>query len=102
MHVLTSIEFLLGGTKVYETPLVEATTINSPDRDAVAFQFDVPLAPLNPGIYVCQVNVIDDAGGSFSFPRMALRIAAAGKRDARGDSARREGADSKTFLMTVR
>ena len=76
VHVLTSIEFMLNGTKVYETPLVEATTINSPDRGAVAFQFDVPLTPLKPGTYVCQVNVVDDAGGSFSFPRLALRITA--------------------------
>ncbi len=76
VHVLTSIEFMLNGTKVYETPLVEATTINSPDRGAVSFQFDVPLTPLKPGTYVCQVNVIDDAGGSFSFPRMALRVTA--------------------------
>lgn len=74
IHVLTSIQFMLNGTKVYETPLVEATTINSPDRGAVAFQFDVPLTPLKPGTYVCQINVIDDAGGSFSFPRLALRI----------------------------
>jgi hypothetical protein len=29
---------------------------------------------LKPGTYVCQVNVIDDAGGSFTFPRMAMRI----------------------------
>jgi hypothetical protein len=72
--VLTSIEFLLGGVKVYETPMVEATAINIPERDAVAFQFDVPLNGLNPGTYVCQVNVIDDAGGNFSFPRMALRV----------------------------
>jgi VWFA-related protein len=72
VRVLTSIEFLSGGVKVYETPLVEATTINTPERSAVAFQFDVPLAQLKPGTYVCQVNVIDDAGGSFSFPRMAL------------------------------
>ena len=76
VHVLTSIQFMLNGTKVYETPLVEATTINSPDRGAVAFQFDVPLTTLKPGTYVCQVNVVDDAGGSFSFPRLALRIAA--------------------------
>jgi hypothetical protein len=76
VHVLTSIEFMLNGTKVYETPLVEATAINSPERGAVAFQFDVPLTPLKPGTYVCQVNVIDDAGGSFSFPRLALKITA--------------------------
>jgi hypothetical protein len=62
---------------VYETPLVSADAINVPARDAVAFQFDVPLAQLKPGTYVCQVNVIDDAGGSFSFPRMAVRITAA-------------------------
>jgi hypothetical protein len=74
VRVLTSIEFLLGGVKVYETPLVEATAINIPERDAVGFQFDVPLSGLKPGTYVCQINVIDDAGGNFSFPRMALRV----------------------------
>jgi VWFA-related protein len=73
-HVLTSIEFLNGNTKVYETPLVTADVVNVPGRDAVAFQFDVPLTQLKPGTYICQVNVIDDAGGSFSFPRMALRV----------------------------
>jgi VWFA-related protein len=76
VRVLTSIEFLSGGSKVYETPLVTADTLNDPGRNAVAFQFDVPLAELKAGTYICQVNVIDDAGGSFTFPRMALRITA--------------------------
>jgi hypothetical protein len=76
VRVLTSIEFMSGGVKVYETPLVEADRINIPERGAVAFQFDVPLTQLKPGTYVCQVNVIDDAGGSFSFPRMAMRVQA--------------------------
>jgi VWFA-related protein len=74
VRVLTSIEFLNGGVKVYETPLVEAKVVNIPERGAVAFQFDVPLTQLKPGAYVCQVNVIDDAGGSFSFPRMAMMV----------------------------
>jgi VWFA-related protein len=77
VRVLTSIEFMTGRTKVYETPLVEATAINIPERGAVAFQFDVPLAQLKPGTYVCQVNVIDDAGGSFSFPRLAMVVTGA-------------------------
>ena len=77
VHVLTSIEFLINGTKVYETPLVTADVLNVPQRDAVAFQFDVPLTQLKPGTYICQVNVIDDVGGSFTFPRMALRVTAA-------------------------
>jgi VWFA-related protein len=74
VRVLTSIEFLNGSTKAFETPLIEANALNVPARDAVAFQFDVPLTGLKPGLYTCQVNVIDDAGGSFSFPRTAILI----------------------------
>ena len=74
VRVLTSMELLSGGVKVYETPLVTATSLNEPQRGAVAFQFDVPLTDLKPGTYVCQINVIDDASGSFSFPRVAVRV----------------------------
>lgn len=74
VRVMTSIEFLSGSAKAFETPLVQATQLNVPDRDAVAFQFDVPLDHLKPGTYICQINVIDDAGGAFTFPRTALLI----------------------------
>jgi hypothetical protein len=77
MKVLTSIEFLQGTTKVFETPLVEANSLNVPGRGAVAFAFDIPLDRLTAGLYICQVNVIDDTGGSFSFPRQALLVRAA-------------------------
>jgi VWFA-related protein len=77
MQVFTSIEFLQGTTKVFETPLVEANSLNVPGRGAVAFAFDIPLDRLTAGLYICQVNVIDDAGGSFSFPRQALLVRAA-------------------------
>ena len=76
VKVLTSIEFLQGTTKVFETPLVEATSVNVPGRGAVAFAFDIPLDRLSAGLYICQVNVIDDTGGSFSFPRQALLVRA--------------------------
>jgi VWFA-related protein len=74
VRVLTSMELLSGGVKVYETPTVTATNLNEPHRGAVAFQFDVPLTSLKPGTYICQINVIDDAGGSFSFPRLAMKV----------------------------
>ncbi|MGA7885770.1 MAG: VWA domain-containing protein [Acidobacteriaceae bacterium] len=74
VRVMTSIEFLRGSAKVFETPVVQATQLNVPDRGAIVFQFDLPLAGLKPGTYVCQINVIDDAGGSFTFPRTALLI----------------------------
>lgn len=74
VRVLTSIEFLTGGVKVYETPLVAAESLNVPERGAAAFQFDVPLEKLKPGLYTVQVNVVDDAAGSFSFPRASILI----------------------------
>ncbi|MGA7521157.1 MAG: VWA domain-containing protein [Acidobacteriaceae bacterium] len=74
VRVMTSIEFLSGSARAFETPLIQATQLNVPDRDAVAFQFDVPLDHLKPGTYICQINVIDDAGGAFTFPRTALLI----------------------------
>ena len=51
-----------------------ANEITAPDRKAVIFQIDVPLQSLKPGLYLCQVNVIDDVAGSFSFPRFPLLI----------------------------
>jgi VWFA-related protein len=73
-NVLTSIEFLRNGEKAFETPLVQASKLNEPGRDAIAFQFDVPLSQLKPGQYTCQVNVIDDTAGSFTFPRTGILI----------------------------
>jgi VWFA-related protein len=77
IKLLSSLELMQGGAKVYETPLVEARAINVEGRDAVAIELDVPLATLKPGQYVCQLNVIDDAGGSFAFPRFAVLVRAA-------------------------
>src|SRR6185437_7113821 len=74
VSVLSSLELLQGAKKVYETPLVKATAVNVPGRDAVAMELDVPLSGLKPGQYVCQLNVIDDAGGSFAFPRFAVLV----------------------------
>jgi VWFA-related protein len=74
VRVLTSIEFLQGKTKVYESPLVETRDLTEPGRKAAVFQFGVPLDQLKPGLYLCQVNVIDDAAGTFTFPRLAVLI----------------------------
>ena len=74
IRLLTSIQFLHGKTKVYETPVVEAKQLTAPDRKAAIFQFDVPLSDLKPGYYTCQVNVIDDQAGTFAFPRIALLV----------------------------
>jgi VWFA-related protein len=74
IHLLTNIEFFRGKVKVYETPLVEAEQMNDADRKAAAFEFEVPMKALNPGWYTCQVNVIDDAGAAFAFPRTQVLV----------------------------
>ncbi|MGA9667618.1 MAG: VWA domain-containing protein [Terracidiphilus sp.] len=74
INLLSSLELIQGSTKVFETPIVQAKAINVEGRDAVAIELDVPLAGLKPGPYVCQLNVIDDAGGSFAFPRFAILV----------------------------
>ncbi len=74
IDVLSSLELIQGSTKVYETPIVRAKSINVKGRDAVAFELDVPLDKLKPGKYLCQLNVIDDAAGSFAFPRFAMLV----------------------------
>ncbi len=74
LRVLTSIEFLQGDAKVYETNPVVARELAAADRRAVIFQMQVPLQALKPGFYICQVNVIDDVGGNYSFPRWPILI----------------------------
>jgi VWFA-related protein len=74
IRLLTNVAFFQGKAKAYESSLVELTELNARDRKAAVFQLDVPLASLKPGFYTCQVNVIDDAGGHFLFPRLALLI----------------------------
>jgi VWFA-related protein len=74
INLLSSLELIQGSTKVYETPLVQAKAVNVEGRDAVAIELDVPLAGLKPGQYLCQLNVIDDAAGSFAFPRFVVLV----------------------------
>jgi VWFA-related protein len=74
INLISSLEILQGSTKVYESPQIQAKSVNVEGRDAVSVQLDVPLADLKPGTYICQLNVVDDAGGSFSFPRFAMLV----------------------------
>ncbi len=74
MRLLTSIELLRGNVRVFSSPTVAATAINLPKSNAVVFAFTVPLTGLSDGLYTCQVNVIDDAGATFAFPRTAVMV----------------------------
>jgi len=72
--IKTSLAFYRGAVKIFETPLVERSTLDAADRQAALFQFEVPAEAFKPGLYTCQVNIIDDVAGRFAFPRMAIYV----------------------------
>ena len=74
VKLMTSIVFFRGKARAFETPLVEATALTSPNRKSAVFEFDVPAASLRPGLYTCQINVVDDNAGTFAFPRVQLYV----------------------------
>jgi len=92
VRVLSSIEFLQGDVKVYETKQVMAQEITAPDRKAVVFQVEIPLESLKPGFYTCQINVIDDLAGNYAFPRWPILIRATSPPGS-GNAAKPAGSD---------
>jgi hypothetical protein len=72
--VRTSLAFYRGKVKVFETPVVERAVLDDAARKAAIFKLEVPAGSLPPGLYTCQINVIDAAAGKFAFPRLAFLL----------------------------
>src|SRR5262249_16935575 len=70
----TSLAFYRGKVKVLETPVVARTAIDAPDRKAVLLQFEVPAEGFKPGLYTCQINIIDTVAQKFDFPRLMFYV----------------------------
>ena len=70
----TNLTFYRGKVKVLETPVVERTSLDAADRRAAVFQFEVPASKFKPGLYTCQVNIIDAPAGKFAFPRLQMYV----------------------------
>jgi len=74
VDVRSSLAFYRGKVKVFETETVERTAIDAADRHAVVFQLEVAAGQFKPGLYTCQVNVIDAVGAHFAFPRLVMFV----------------------------
>jgi VWFA-related protein len=70
----SSLAFYRGRVKVFETPIVERTTIDEPSRKAALFKLEVPAGAIPPGLYTCQINIIDSVAGKFAFPRLMFLL----------------------------
>ncbi len=62
------------GIKAFEATPLYATQPITTRPNAVPVQLQVPLKGLAPGRYTCQINVIDEVGRRFAFPRANLVI----------------------------
>jgi hypothetical protein len=66
-----------GDRKVLET---QAVRVNRPDakrESVIPLRLQASLKDQKPGKYMCQVNVIDELGRKFAFPRMPVVLVAA-------------------------
>lgn len=70
----TNLTFYRRRVKVFETPVVERTGVDASDRHAAIFQFEIPAGRLQPGLYTCQVSIIDAVAARFAFPRLQLYV----------------------------
>jgi VWFA-related protein len=74
VRVQSNLTFFRGSRPIYQTDVIAAQALTVPDRKAVGFQLMVPAGALPPGLYTCQVNVIDDQAGTFAFPRFPMYV----------------------------
>jgi len=62
------------GQKAFEAGPIVATGVASTRPNAVPVNMQIPLKSLAPGHYVCQLNVVDEVGRKFAFPRQTVVV----------------------------
>lgn len=67
--VAADLALYAGNRKVLETPPVRVNRPDAKRTSVIPLHLNVPLKNLEPGKYVCQINVIDELGRKFAFPR---------------------------------
>lgn len=72
--ISASVGLYQGDKKVFESAPVRATRLSTRGDGIVPVRIEAALPALKPGKYTCQVNVIDEFGKKFAFPRTALAI----------------------------
>ncbi len=75
--VTATVAFYQGDKKVLETPAVRVNRLNAKRPGVVPLRLQTLLKSLPAGQYVCQVNVIDQLGHKFAFPRNSIAVLAA-------------------------
>jgi len=74
--VTATVAFYQGDKKVMETPAVRVNRVSAKRQGVVPLRLQTLLKSLPAGQYVCQVNVIDQLGHKFAFPRSSIVLLA--------------------------
>jgi hypothetical protein len=62
------------GVKTFEAAPLHFADLATTRPNAIPVQLQVPLKGIAPGKYICQINVVDESGRKFAFPRTALLV----------------------------
>ncbi len=74
--VAANLAIYRGDQKVLETAAVRGSRPDAKRSDTLPIRLRARIKDLKPGEYVCQVNVIDELGQKFAFPRTRIAVAA--------------------------
>jgi hypothetical protein len=83
-NLSAEVDLLSGARKVYASPTVRVSKLGTPRPGVAPFVFQIPLAKLPAGQYISQVNVIDETGRKFAFPRNEIVLLGAASETAAG------------------
>ena len=74
--VVASLALYQGGQKIMETQPLRVNRLNVKRDNVLSLLLRASLKGLKPGQYTCQINVIDELGHKFAFPRRPLAVLA--------------------------
>ncbi len=72
--VEASVALYSGSKKIYESTPVRASRLNTKREGSLPIWFQVPLSKIEDGKYECQLNLIDEFGRKFAFPRTEVAV----------------------------
>jgi len=72
--VAANLALFEGAKKVLETPQVRVNRLDEKRENVLSLKLSAQFKDLKAGQYTCQVNVIDEFGRKFAFPRTPLVV----------------------------
>jgi hypothetical protein len=72
--VAATLSFYRGKNKMFESQPVYLDTFLPKRGQTLPVKFQVPLSKLPTGVYMCQINLIDENGHKFGFERAEIKV----------------------------